>query len=95
MRLGNALAWVDADPTRVEQIISNLLDNVFKYTAPGGLIVITAGVDVDEAMPEVYDSGVGTAPDLLPHGLTSLCKARARSIDRAQGGTGIGLALVH
>ncbi|SMP45749.1 response regulator [Noviherbaspirillum suwonense] len=94
VRLESAPAWVDADPTRVEQIIINLLDNAFKYTAPGGVVEIAAGVDGGDALLEVRDSGVGIAPELLPHVFDVFVQGES-SLDRAQGGMGIGLALVH
>ena len=94
VRLDSVPAWVDADPTRVEQIIVNLLDNAFKYTAQGGVINITASVDGDAAVLEVRDSGVGISPALLPHVFDVFVQGES-SLDRAQGGMGIGLALVH
>jgi signal transduction histidine kinase/ActR/RegA family two-component response regulator len=87
-------AWVDADPTRVEQIITNLLDNALKYTAPGGAIEIVARVENHEAVLEVSDTGVGISPELLPHVFDVFVQGES-SLDRAQGGMGIGLALVH
>ena len=94
VHVNSAPAWVDADPTRVEQIIINLLDNAFKYTAPGGVIEVAAGVDGHEAMLEVRDSGVGISSELLPHVFDVFVQGES-SLDRAQGGMGIGLALVH
>ena len=94
VHLDSAPAWVDADPTRVEQIIINLLDNAFKYTAPGGIIGVSVGADDGRAVLEVRDSGVGIAPDLLPHVFDVFVQGES-SLDRAQGGMGIGLALVH
>jgi len=87
-------AWVDADPTRVEQMITNLLDNALKYTAPGGAIEIVARVEDQDAVLEVSDTGVGISPDLLPHVFDVFVQGES-SLDRAQGGMGIGLALVH
>jgi signal transduction histidine kinase len=92
--LDSAPAWVDADPTRVEQIIINLLDNAFKYTAPGGTVDVRVGADDLGALLEVRDSGVGIAPDLLPHVFDVFVQGES-SLDRAQGGMGIGLALVQ
>ncbi|MDB5760529.1 MAG: hybrid sensor histidine kinase/response regulator [Burkholderia sp.] len=94
VRLDSAPAWVDADPTRVEQIIINLLDNAFKYTAPGGVIDIVAGVDGHDTVLEVRDSGVGISAELLPHVFDVFVQGES-SLDRAQGGMGIGLALVQ
>ena len=87
-------AWVDADATRVEQIIINLLDNALKYTAPGGVIDVAIGIQGHEAMMEVRDSGVGISSELLPHVFDVFVQGES-SLDRSQGGMGIGLALVH
>jgi signal transduction histidine kinase len=94
VRLDSMPAWVHADPTRAEQIIINLLDNAFKYTAPGGVIEVSVGHDGGAAVLEVRDNGVGIAPDLLPHVFDVFVQGES-SLDRAQGGMGIGLALVH
>lgn len=88
------LAWVDADPTRIEQVITNLLDNAFKYTPRGGAISIRAGLEEGKVVLEIRDSGVGIAADLLPHVFDVFVQGES-SLDRAQGGLGIGLALVR
>jgi signal transduction histidine kinase len=87
-------AWIDADPTRVEQIVTNLLDNAVKYTPPGGTIDIEVRPDADQAILELRDSGVGISSDLLPH-IFDVFVQGERSLDRAQGGLGVGLALVR
>ena len=92
--VSSAPVWVDADPNRVEQIITNLLDNALKYTAPGGAIDIGVGMEAHEAVLEVRDTGVGIAPELLPHVFDVFVQGES-SLDRAQGGMGIGLALVN
>ncbi len=84
----------DADPTRVEQIVANLLNNAAKYTEPGGRIGITAGTDADSVVIRVRDTGVGIAPDMLEHVFDMFTQAD-RSLDRSQGGLGIGLTLVR
>jgi len=89
-----APAWIDGDATRLEQIAVNLIDNALKYTPDGGRIEIAVGVEHDEVILSVLDSGVGIAPDLLPHVFDVFVQG-AISIDRAQGGLGIGLALVR
>jgi signal transduction histidine kinase len=86
--------WVDGDATRLEQIFSNLLDNAFKYTPPGGHIEVEAEVEDDEVVIAVHDSGVGIAPELLPLVFDVFVQG-ASTLDRAQGGLGIGLALVR
>jgi signal transduction histidine kinase len=89
-----AQGWVDGDPTRLEQIATNLIDNALKYTPPGGSIhIAVAPVDADIVLT-VRDSGVGIAPELLPHVFDVFVQGSI-TIDRAQGGLGIGLALVR
>jgi PAS domain S-box-containing protein len=86
---------VRGDPTRLEQIVWNLLDNALKYTPPGGQVHL--GVSRDEegvATLRVRDTGVGIAPELLPHIFDLFVQGR-RSIDRAEGGLGLGLTLVR
>ncbi|MEW7849860.1 response regulator [Massilia aurea] len=95
-RIGVDLApgWVDGDPTRLEQIVSNLLDNALKYTPSGGDIDIALARVGDEVVLSVRDSGVGISPDLLPQVFDVFVQG-AISIDRSQGGLGIGLSLVR
>jgi two-component system, sensor histidine kinase len=89
-----APAWVDGDATRLEQIATNLIDNALKYTPAGGRIDITVVPVGDDVVLRVSDSGVGIAPDLLPHVFDVFVQG-AISIDRSQGGLGIGLSLVR
>ncbi|HEX9172957.1 MAG TPA: response regulator [Telluria sp.] len=86
--------WVDGDPTRLEQIATNLIDNALKYTPAGGSIDITLADVADEVVLTVSDSGVGIAPDLLPHVFDVFVQGTI-SLDRSQGGLGIGLSLVR
>ena len=86
--------WIDADPTRVEQIINNLLDNAFKYTPDGGVVEVSVRVERGAALLEVRDSGVGIDGALLPR-IFDVFIQGAASIDRAKGGLGIGLAVVR
>lgn len=91
-----APGWVDGDPTRLEQIATNLIDNALKYTPSGGRIDISVAHDdeQDQVVLTVTDSGVGIAPDLLPHVFDVFVQGSI-TIDRSQGGLGIGLALVR
>ena len=89
-----APCWVDGDPTRLEQIASNLIDNALKYTPSGGTIGIVIAEDGEEVVFTVSDSGVGISAELLPHVFDVFVQG-AITIDRAQGGLGIGLALVR
>lgn len=86
--------WINADPTRLEQMINNLLVNAFKFTPPGGLVEVTVGGSTQEAVLTVKDSGMGISPELLPYVFEMFVQGAA-SLDRAQGGLGIGLALVR
>jgi PAS domain S-box-containing protein len=82
---------VEADVTRLCQIVANLLNNAAKYTPEGGRIEVRA--ERDEAVITVQDSGIGLTPDMLPRVFDMFAQVD-RSVERAQGGLGIGLALV-
>ena len=84
---------VEADVTRVCQIVANLLNNAAKYTPEGGHIQVLAEREGDEAVITVQDSGIGLAADMLPR-VFDMFSQVDRSVARAQGGLGIGLALV-
>jgi CheY-like chemotaxis protein len=86
--------WIEGDSTRLEQIVSNLLNNAAKYTQPGGHITIALGRDADQAVLSVRDTGIGITPELQKHVFDIFVQAD-RSLDRAHGGLGIGLTLVR
>jgi len=86
--------WLVADPTRIEQIVLNLLLNAGKYTEPGGRIGVTLEAESDQAVLRVRDTGVGIAPELLPR-IFDLFTQSERTLDRSQGGLGIGLSVVQ
>lgn len=86
--------WLDADATRLEQVVVNLLTNAAKYSNEHGHIWLTVEQEADECVLRVRDTGVGIAPDLMPR-IFDLFTQAERSLDRSQGGLGIGLALVH
>jgi two-component system CheB/CheR fusion protein len=86
--------WVRADPARLVQVLDNLLTNASKFTPPGGRISLVAEtLGEDEVVIRVRDTGVGIAPDMLPH-VFDLFVQEAGTIDRSRGGLGIGLTLV-
>jgi two-component system CheB/CheR fusion protein len=89
--------WLDADPTRLAQVISNLLNNAAKYTPEGGRIrlsaVVTPGSSGKLVEIRVADNGTGIPPDVLPRMWDMFAQAD-RTIGRSQGGLGIGLTLV-
>jgi len=85
--------WLYADVSRLTQVVTNLLSNAAKYTNEGGHIWLTVQQEGGQAALHVRDTGVGIAPDFLPHVFDLFTQAK-RSSDRSQGGLGIGLALV-
>jgi signal transduction histidine kinase/ActR/RegA family two-component response regulator len=85
---------LDADASRIEQAIANVLTNAAKYTDPGGKVTLTLEQSPGQAIIRVCDTGVGIAPDVLPRVFDMFTQGE-RSLDRAQGGLGIGLTLVR
>jgi signal transduction histidine kinase/DNA-binding response OmpR family regulator len=85
---------VEGDPVRLAQVIGNLLNNAAKYTPEGGSISLTLERADGEAVICVRDTGVGIPPDMLGS-IFELFTQVDRSLDRSQGGLGIGLTLVH
>jgi signal transduction histidine kinase len=86
--------FVEADPTRVEQIVTNLLSNAAKYTEPGGSIWLSAERVKSEVVVRVRDTGIGIPDELMPRIFDMFTQAD-RTLDRSQGGLGIGLTLVR
>jgi PAS domain S-box-containing protein len=84
--------WVSADPTRLLQCLINILTNAAKYTEPHGKIRIDSRNEMAECVLTITDNGAGIAPDLLPH-VFELFVQSDRTLDRAQGGLGIGLSV--
>lgn len=82
-----------ADPVRLEQVFTNLLHNAAKYTEEGGKIWVQTAREDREVVIRVRDNGIGLAPDQLPN-VFELFMQVDRSLDRSQGGLGIGLTLV-
>jgi PAS domain S-box-containing protein len=82
------------DPVRLAQVFLNLLNNAAKYTPEGGIIRVCAHEEGPEAVVRVRDNGLGIGSDLLPK-VFDLFVQGSRSLDRAEGGLGIGLTLVR
>jgi signal transduction histidine kinase/ActR/RegA family two-component response regulator len=85
---------VEADPVRVDQIVTNILTNAIKYTPEGGHVTLDLSDDDGQATIRVTDDGVGVAPERIG-GIFELFAQAENAIGRAQGGMGIGLALVR
>jgi PAS domain S-box-containing protein len=85
---------LEGDLTRLGQVVSNLLNNAAKYTEEGGEIWLAAEREGDELVLRVKDTGIGIPAETLPH-VFDLFSQADRSLDRSQGGLGIGLTLVR
>lgn len=87
--------FVDADRTRMAQVLGNLLQNAAKFTPSGGIAQLSVRADAarKEATLQVMDTGAGIAPELLPHLFQPFVQAE-RTRERSAGGVGLGLALV-
>jgi signal transduction histidine kinase/CheY-like chemotaxis protein len=84
---------LQADPIRLVQVFTNLLNNAAKYTDEGGQIWLAAEEKEGEVVVQVRDTGIGIAAEMLPH-VFELFTQVPGALDRAQGGLGIGLAMV-
>ena len=86
--------WVRGDVTRLAQVLANLLNNAAKYTDEGGLIQLTIESEPKWALLRVRDNGIGISPEMV-QSIFDLFTQATRSLDRSQGGLGIGLTLVR
>lgn len=85
---------VDGDRERLVQVLSNLLNNSAKYTSPGGHIAVRARRAGAQVIVEVSDDGAGIAPELLPKVFDLFVQGK-RTLERSEGGLGLGLSLVR
>jgi PAS domain S-box-containing protein len=85
---------LDVDPTRLTQVIANLLNNAAKYTPAGGRLQLSAEREVDQLIIRITDNGVGIPADMLPR-VFDLFTQVGGSLDQSQGGLGIGLTLAR
>jgi signal transduction histidine kinase/ActR/RegA family two-component response regulator len=86
-------AWIDGDETRLHQVVDNLLDNALKFSPPGTRVLLQLQLAGELAQVEVCDEGDGIGPEDLPHVFQPFVQAD-RSLERARGGLGLGLAMV-
>ncbi|MGH7265637.1 MAG: hybrid sensor histidine kinase/response regulator [Candidatus Rokuibacteriota bacterium] len=92
--IGLETAVIDGDPTRLEQVATNLLENAVKYTPAGGRIDVGVAVEGPDAVLRVRDTGLGIEPAILSR-IFELFEQGDRSLDRREGGLGLGLTLVR
>jgi PAS domain S-box-containing protein len=92
--LPDAPIWLDADPTRLTQVFSNLLDNAAKFSESGGRVTVTTTLGDDEVVVVVRDTGVGIPSDELAT-IFDMFAQVDHSVERSAGGLGIGLALAR
>ena len=93
VRLETEPVWVNADETRIAQVIDNLITNAVKYTPAGGSVMMAVLCEGEDAVIRVADTGIGISPTLLPR-IFDLFVQGELTRDRAKGGLGIGLTLV-
>jgi signal transduction histidine kinase/ActR/RegA family two-component response regulator len=86
--------FIEADVLRMSQVLSNLLNNAAKYTEAGGQIRLTAAVEGSDVVFRVRDNGLGIPPEMLPR-IFDLFAQVDHSLDRSEGGLGLGLTLVR
>ncbi|HYQ91790.1 MAG TPA: PAS domain S-box protein, partial [Candidatus Competibacteraceae bacterium] len=94
LTMPHSTVWLEGDPVRLVQVLFNLLDNAAKYTEPGGRIELEAEALGAEVAVRVRDNGPGLPPALLSR-VFELFEQGEHTLDRAQGGLGIGLTLVR
>ncbi len=86
--------WLEGDFERLAQVSANLINNAAKYTTEGGQIGLVASVQQGSVAISVKDNGIGISEELLPR-VFELFAQGERSLDRSQGGLGVGLTLVQ
>jgi signal transduction histidine kinase len=85
---------LEGDPERIHQVLFNLLDNAFRFTPPGGRVMVRASREGTEALVSVEDTGPGIPPEHLPYVFERFYRVDP-SRSRVGGGTGIGLAIAR
>ncbi|HEX6273986.1 MAG TPA: ATP-binding protein [Polyangiaceae bacterium] len=94
MHVARAGLAIDVDPSRLAQVLANLLSNAAKYTEKRGRISLTASRAGDDITVSVEDNGIGIDPEMLPRVFDMFAQA-PQALDRARGGLGLGLAIVR
>jgi two-component system CheB/CheR fusion protein len=94
LELDEALAPMSGDPTRLQQVVWNLLTNAIKFTPSGGRVSVTVDAVADRGRLRVRDTGIGIEPSFLPH-IFDRFSQENREITRSHGGLGLGLSIVR
>ena len=94
IQMSNEPIWLDADPARLAQVLSNLLTNATKYTPPSGHIILKAKIESEFAVVSITDNGIGIEKEALNQ-VFDLFSQVSKSKDHSLGGLGIGLSLVQ
>ncbi|HZQ60719.1 MAG TPA: ATP-binding protein [Casimicrobiaceae bacterium] len=94
VKLPHEPVYLDADPTRLAQVFSNLLNNAAKYTDPGGRIALSAVREGDKVVITVTDNGIGIAPG-MQHAIFDMFTQVDHSLERSHAGLGVGLTLAR
>jgi CheY-like chemotaxis protein len=81
------------DPTRLDQMLDNLLENAIKFTERGGRITVSVELEGETVVAVVRDTGIGIDPEMIPHLFNTFTQAE-QSLARSRGGLGLGLAIV-
>ena len=92
LRLPGEPVWVCADPTRLLQVVGNLIANAVKFTDSGGRIDVQLEADENKARVAVKDTGIGMEPEVLARVFEAFVQADS-TLERSRGGLGLGLAL--
>jgi signal transduction histidine kinase/ActR/RegA family two-component response regulator len=92
--VGRGVGLVLGDPGRLQQVMWNLLSNAVKFTPNGGMVQVILGRDNQDVVIRVIDSGIGIAPDFLPH-VFDRFRQQDASITRKHGGLGLGLSIAR
>jgi CheY-like chemotaxis protein len=87
-------AWVNADPTRIAQVVGNLLQNALKFCPAGGMVRVSTAAAAGRARLSIKDSGIGIEPGLLERIFEPFAQAE-QGLARTNGGLGLGLHLVR
>lgn len=94
LALPEIIPAIFADPDRVDQVLINLLTNALRYTPGGGMVVVRGRAEDDHVVVSVEDSGIGIAPEHLPHLFERFYRVD-KSRARASGGSGVGLTIAR